>query len=152
MKSVFDKDARLELLSRIHTLSPADAAIWGKMNVHQMIRHCTLWDRWISGTTTTKYAYKQQFIGFIFGKLALKKLTKNDKPLDRHVPTSSFLRIKHTDKAIEELKTDWCEVMAAYSDYDNPEFVHDFFGKMTNQQIGIFVYKHKDHHLRQFGV
>jgi hypothetical protein len=40
----------------------------------------------------------------------------------------------------------------AYANYSNPGFVHDFFGKMTDEQIGIFAYKHADHHLRQFGV
>lgn len=34
---------------------------------------------------------------------------------------------------------------------DNPAYLHDFFGKMTREQIGIFAFKLMDHHLRQFG-
>ena len=36
--------------------------------------------------------------------------------------------------------------------YSNDAFIHDFFGQMTLEEIGIFVYKHNDHHLRQFGL
>ena len=37
-----------------------------------------------------------------------------------------------------------------YEHYSNPDFIHDFFGKMTKEQIGLLAYKHTDHHLRQF--
>jgi len=39
-----------------------------------------------------------------------------------------------------------------YADYNNPKFIHPFFGPMTKEQIGFFAYKHSDHHLRQFGA
>jgi transposase InsO family protein len=29
---------------------------------------------------------------------------------------------------------------------------HSFFGKMTPEEWAILMYKHLDHHLRQFGV
>lgn len=53
---------------------------------------------------------------------------------------------------LELQKKSWIENVQAYANYSNPRFVHDFFGKMTDEQIGIFAYKHADHHLRQFGV
>ncbi len=37
-----------------------------------------------------------------------------------------------------------------YEDFSNHDFEHWFFGKMTKGQVGYFVYKHTDHHLRQF--
>ncbi|HLW39010.1 MAG TPA: hypothetical protein VKX31_01370 [Brumimicrobium sp.] len=47
----------------------------------------------------------------------------------------------------------WKQVfIKEYESYQNPNFVHDFFGEMTNEEIGILIYKHCDHHLRQFGV
>lgn len=49
-------------------------------------------------------------------------------------------------------KEEWRELTKAYGAYNNPKFVHDFFGRMTLEQIGILVYKHCDHHLRQFGA
>jgi hypothetical protein len=46
----------------------------------------------------------------------------------------------------------WMQQIKSYENFSNDRFIHDFFGKMTNEQIGIFVYKHNDHHLRQFNV
>jgi len=43
----------------------------------------------------------------------------------------------------------WIGLLSESENYSNPKFVHDFFGKMTKEQIGILVYKHTDHHLRQ---
>jgi hypothetical protein len=40
--------------------------------------------------------------------------------------------------------------MEAYANYSNNNFTHWFFGKMTKDQVEYFVYKHTDHHLRQF--
>ena len=42
MKSVFDSSVRQELINRINSLSEQNKAAWGKMNVFQMIKHCTL--------------------------------------------------------------------------------------------------------------
>jgi len=42
--------------------------------------------------------------------------------------------------------------VADYAHFSNTGFIHDFFGKMTREEIGILAYKHLDHHLRQFGA
>ena len=39
MKSLFDKPVCEELLQRIDQLSPESKALWGKMNVTQMLAH-----------------------------------------------------------------------------------------------------------------
>jgi Protein of unknown function (DUF1569) len=32
------------------------------------------------------------------------------------------------------------------------DWPHMFFGRLTGEEWGVLVYKHLDHHLRQFGV
>lgn len=49
MKSIFDKTTRDELATRINSLSENSAAQWGKMNVSQMMQHCTKWDEMALG-------------------------------------------------------------------------------------------------------
>ncbi|MFZ6013453.1 MAG: hypothetical protein ACOYXT_24130 [Bacteroidota bacterium] len=44
----------------------------------------------------------------------------------------------------------WTALIEGYTHFHNPDFVHDFFGNMTVEEIGYFAYKHNDHHLRQF--
>jgi len=53
---------------------------------------------------------------------------------------------------LEAEKFQWISLPEAYDTYNNPGFIHDFFGKMTKEQIGILVYKHSGQHLRQFGA
>ncbi|MES2560829.1 MAG: DUF1569 domain-containing protein [Bacteroidota bacterium] len=150
MKSIFDQAVRDELIMRIQSLSKDHTARWGKMNIYQMISHCILWDGWILGNTNLKY--KQEFLGKLFGKMALRSSVKDDKPIGKNMPAGRAFIIKEQNGNVELQKKIWVERIAAYEHFSNPDFIHDFFGKMTKEQIGIFAYKHSDHHLRQFNA
>jgi hypothetical protein len=116
------------------------------MNIYQMLKHCTKWDDMMLGNIQVK----QMFIGRLFGKLALKNVLKNDKPLGKNSPTAPELRIKEKAGDIALQKAEWIKRISEYGHFDKPNFMHPFFGKMTKEQVGQFVYKHHDHHLRQF--
>ena len=146
MKSIFDKTTSHELIKRINTLSENSIAQWGKMNVYQMVQHCRLWEEMMQN----KQNLKRMFIGKLFGRMALKTVLKDDKPLKRSTPTIPSLVINETTGNIALEKTKWIANIEQYANFYNPNFVHVFFGKMTKEQIGQMVYKHTDHHLRQF--
>ena len=148
MKTVFDKTTRDELISRINSLTADSAALWGKMNVYQMLKHCTLWEEWIQSNKKNK----QAFVGILFGKMALKGLLKDDSPLRHNTPTLAELKIKETTGDIAFEKKRWIALINEYAHFSNPGFVHTFFGKMTKEQVGWMAYKHIDHHLRQFNA
>jgi Protein of unknown function (DUF1569) len=150
MKTIFDKPTRDGLIDRINLLSNYSMAQWGKMCVFEMVKHNTYWNGWILGED--KHTYKQVLLGKIFGKMALRKMIKDEKPLDKNIPTSSQFKVKVKNGDLEAEKLKWISLTKAYENYDNPDFIHDFFGKMTKEQIGILVFKHSDHHLRQFGI
>jgi hypothetical protein len=150
MKTIFDKSAKDKLINRIKTVSQQNTARWGKMNVYQMLKHCIIWDEWMLGLN--KPAYNQEFLGKIFGKMALRKMIKDEAPLDKNIPTSKQFKPKEQTGNIEAEKEKWISLLNQYENYNNPKFIHDFFGKMTKEQVGYLVYKHTDHHLRQFGV
>jgi hypothetical protein len=150
METIFDKTTRSKLISRINSLTGNSKAQWGKMNIHQMTKHCIFWDDWVQGKTGL--TYKQEFIGLIFGKIALRSVIKDDRPLKRNMPAGKKFIIKDKEGDIEQQKKNWVERIAAYEHFSNPGFIHDFFGKMTVDQIGVLAYKHADHHLRQFNA
>lgn len=150
MKTIFDKPTTDGLIERINLLNNDSMAQWGKMGVFQMVKHNTYWNGWILGEVNP--TYKQTFLGKVFGKMALKKMIKDEKPFDKNIPTSSQFKVKELNGELEAEKVKWISLMKAYEDYDNPYFIHDFFGKMSKEQIGILVFKHSDHHLRQFGI
>jgi hypothetical protein len=150
METIFDKTTRSKLIDRINSLTGNSKAQWGKMNVHQMTKHCIFWNDWVQGKTGL--VYKQELIGFIFGKLALKGIMKDDKPLKKNMPAGKKFIIKDKGGDIELQKKNWIEGIVAYEHFSNPGYIHDFFGKMTIEEIGVLAYKHMDHHLRQFNV
>jgi len=145
MKTVYDKATRDELIARIKTLNGNSKAQWGTMTIYQMLKHCTLWEEMITGKTT----YKRAFIGLLFGKIALKVVLRDDKPLSPNTPTLVELRITGSGNVLAE-RDKWVSQIEEYEHSPNPQCVHAFFGKLTKEQIGQLVYKHTDHHLRQF--
>ncbi len=146
MKTVFDKSTRDQLITRIEKLTENSTAQWGKMNVSQMVKHCSQWDEMALGKTK----YKQSFLGKLFGKMALRDMMK-DKPMKKNLPTvPSFIIKDNTDVAAEKRK--WIQLLHEYEYFSNDGFIHPFFGVMTKENTGNVVYKHADHHLRQFGA
>ena len=151
MKTVFEKSTSEELIRRISSLTENSKAQWGKMNVYQMIRHFNLWNQWVLGVENN-IPYKHSFMGKIIGKMMLNSNTKNDKPFGRNIPAGADFISKERSGDFEFQKRKWIELTEKYKTFNNPDFIHGLFGKMSKDQIGIFVYKHYDHHLRQFGV
>jgi len=150
MKTIFDKNIREQLISRIDQITIDKKANWGKMNVFQMVKHNTYWNGWILGKGN--HTYKQAFMGKIFGKIAMKRMVKDEKPFDKNIPTPDHFKPKESNGDLAFEKSKWINLIREYKNYNNPKFIHGFFGRMTQEQIGILVYKHTDHHLRQFGL
>jgi Protein of unknown function (DUF1569) len=150
MKTIFDKITREDLVQRINSLNENSKPTSGKMNVYQMTKHSTIWNEWVLGKTG--FVYKQDFLGKVFGKMALKSNTKDDKPIGKNMPAGKVFTVKEKVGDLAALKSIWIEQIKSYENYSNDNFIHDFFGKMTKEQIGIFTFKHNDHHLRQFNA
>jgi Protein of unknown function (DUF1569) len=145
MKTIFDKATTAELIQRISMLDENSKALWGKMTVYQMIKHCTLWEEMIVG----EKKYKRMFLGRLFGKTALNRIIKDERPMARNAPTVPGFSITD-DGNVKEEKNKWIAQIKEHARFSNANFVHPFFGKMTKEQIGLLAYKHIDHHLRQF--
>jgi hypothetical protein len=145
MNTVFNKLTRDELIIRINSLNEDSKAQWGKMNVYQMLKHCTQWEEMLLG----KRQYRQTFIGKLFGKMALKNMLK-DEPIKPNLPTvPSFKIIDNGDVAAA--KAEWIGLIREHDLQEGSAIVHPFFGKLNAEQAGVIAYKHIDHHLRQFG-
>ena len=150
MKHIFDAKTRSELSNRIASIDSNSQANWGKMSAFQMLRHCTENEKML----LREKEFPRLFIGRLFGKLALKANLKDESPLGKNSPTHPQLVIKEEGN-VETEKQLWIDLLSKYSakkanSYEG--FIHPFFGKMTQEQVGQFAYKHIDHHLRQFGA
>jgi len=149
MKTMFDGKTRDEVAGRIAALHAGSPARWGKMDVLRMLEHCARFDEWVLGVGT--HDYRQSFLGRLFGRMALRHVLKDDAPLGRNSPAGAGFVVREARGDVGPAKARWARLVAGYGSYANPAFIHDFFGKMTEEQIGRFAYKHADHHLRQFG-
>jgi len=146
MKTIFDPETRDQLISRINTLDENSTPQWGKMNIYQMLKHCTIAEEMYLGKTI----HKRTLLGRVLGKWALNNMLKDESPMGKNAPTDSAFIVTETGGDVNAVKNKWIALLQEYSNYSNPNLVHWFFGSMTKEQVGQFVYKHADHHLRQF--
>ena len=149
MKSIFNKPDRTEIIGRIDTLNQHCKPGWGKMSVEQMVKHCILCEDYYIGMVVVK----RSFIGRIIGKMALKGILKPENTmLRKNAPTAPIFLVAGPVNDLESQKNIWKVLIESYNNYPNQYFSHWFFGKMTKEQLGQFVYIHCNHHLTQFNA
>jgi hypothetical protein len=135
------------MLSRINNLTPESPALWGKMSVDQMLKHC-------SAAIDVSFGEKDLKINF-FMKL-LGKMLKNkvfNSEFQKNSPTApEFIFKEHYDfeKEKQELINRFSRFTQGHSSIKVMN--HPFWGKMTYEDWDKLMWKHTDHHLRQFGA
>lgn len=151
MKSLFESEGHNEILKRIDQLNASSEAVWGTMNVSQMLKHCQFPMEVASGKkelSSKKLSFMKRLIFKLF-----KPSMYNDKPWKQGLQTAKKYVVKEdADFDVEKEKlVATINEFSQLSDKTNwPP--HPFFGNFTTEQWGKAQYKHLDHHLRQFGV
>ena len=148
MKNLFQPDAVEEIMARIDRLNPSLQPQWGKMDVAQMLAHCSTTMNMASG----KFVAKRTLLGRIFGQRVRHILT-DDSPMRRNSPTVKELKVSASDfsREHERLKQSVREFHAG-GESGCTKHPHPFFGDITPLEWSTGMYKHLDHHLTQFGV
>ena len=149
MKTIFDTTTREELIGRLDKLTADTPAVWGKMSLPQMIKHCRLWEEMIHENKL----FRRPLIGRLIGPMILKKVLQSPE-FRKNSPTVPETRVTDTNIDLYNERGQLIRLINSYPQYNLPDnsFIHPFFGKMTREQIGKFAYLHLDHHLKQFGV
>jgi hypothetical protein len=146
--NLFETAAVGELLSRMEKISPSTPANWGRMNAAQMMAHCQAPFKVYFG----EMPMKRGLMGFLFGKMAKKKLF-GPQPWDRNLPTAREFKIAdEREFGVERQKLVDYINRFANEGYTITSTIHPFFGKLSSQEWAVLAYKHLDHHLKQFGV
>jgi hypothetical protein len=149
MKTLFEKDAVDEILLRIDRLQPAAERQWGKMDAAQMMAHCSGAMDMASG----RLNLPRLFIGRLLGPL-VKPIYTSEKPFSRNNPTAPQLVVSDQRDFLreqEQLKAKIRQFQQA-GETGCTKHPHPFFGALTPEQWSRGMYKHLDHHLRQFGA
>ena len=149
MPSLFRASDAQDLLARVQRLEPNSKALWGKMNPAQMLAHCQV----PLGVATGELRLGRSWIGVLLGWLAKRQLLA-DKPFGKNLPTAAEFRADgprdfareraQVVTLIEKIQANGAAGLTAQP--------HPFFGKLSVAQWEALMWKHLDHHLRQFGV
>jgi len=152
MKNLFEPQTQQEIISRINTLSANSPRQWGSMDAAQMLAHAAIPLEYALGDKNGK----QSLIGKIFKPFA-KNVFFEEKPYKPNLPTAPEFRINvATDqKQFDAEKKKLIDVLHRFQGEGKNEFgkhPHIFLGKITPDEWARTMYKHLDHHLRQFGA
>ena len=147
MKSVWNDSDYRELCSRIDRLQPTAPARWGKLTAPQMVCHLADALRMAHGTLPVKP--KKLPIRYP----PLKQLIIYHLPFPKGAPTAPELISRQATEWHGEIDTLKHELAAFQQRGPAGPFVpHPAFGALTPRAWGVLVYRHTDHHLKQFGV
>ncbi len=150
MKSLFDGETVAEVRRRLSRLEPDQARQWGKMNVAQTLAHCSLGLEMAAGEIRPPRALMGRILGSVVKPIALRE----NEPMRRNSPTSKELVVEGDRNFETERKrlSGLIDRFAAAGPAACTKHPHAFFGSLTSDEWAVLMYKHLDHHLRQFGA
>jgi Protein of unknown function (DUF1569) len=151
MKNLFDATVANQVKTRLGKLEPQSERRWGKMTVAQMLAHCSASMQWAVGETVPE---KGPLAARLIGRLVKPMVFRNEDPLRKNSPTAKGLIVADEPDlgAQRNRLSGLIDKFAARGAPGCTRNPHTFFGKMTPEEWAILMYKHLDHHLRQFGV
>ncbi|HRI80113.1 MAG TPA: DUF1569 domain-containing protein [Cyclobacteriaceae bacterium] len=148
MKNLFNGPDTVEILNRVEKLTPDAKREWGQMDVAQMVSHCGNALEMAMGIINPP----RELIGRLIGGL-FKSQYYNEKPFSPGSPTNAMIKVSGTRDFAKE-KERLIKRIKEFSTAGEPgctQHPHPFFGKLSPAEWSIGMYKHTDHHLRQFG-
>lgn len=144
--NVADQTALTERLNLLHHKSPRQ---WGKMDVAQMLRHIDI-------------AYKNALgeipvsghpLSVIVSLAPVRKLLIYGLPFQKNLPTAQEYKVR-TAVDFQAAKDEFLRTFQKITQQtETLQFdAHPIFGKLSKEEWGALLYKHLDHHLKQFDV
>ena len=147
MRSIWQEEARQELTDRVGRLACDRPPEWGKFTAPKMVCHLADSLKMAMGDLQVaprrlpiRYPPLKQFIVYL-------------APFPKGVPTAPEL-LARAPKAygddIADLQGLLARAGSARTTSTWPE--HPAFGKLSKRAWGVLIYRHIDHHLKQFGA
>jgi hypothetical protein len=150
VKSLSNLPDRREISRRLAQVSAADTALWGSMNVNQMV--CHLDDSYKVALGERKASPATNFIQRTLVKwIALQSPMKWPKG----TPTRPEIEQGKGGSRPIDFRQDLASLLTTFDRFcdalPSPCVHHPIFGEMTAAHWMRWGYLHADHHLRQFG-
>lgn len=149
-RNLFQAERVDEINARLQQLKPESVRQWGRMTPAQMLAHCCAGLEMAAG----KIQPPRAFIGRIIGPAVKRVAIRDEEPMRRNSPTAKELLVTgERDFAGERERLRLLiDRFAAAGPPGCTKHPHAFFGPLAPDEWAILMYKHLDHHLRQFGA
>ncbi len=149
MQNLFDPADRDALVRRLSDLRPSSPRQWGRMDAPQMLAHCAVALEVACGDRIKK----QRLLGRVLAPF-VRSSVLGQPPMMRNAPTDADYKIAD-QRDFEKERARLAALVDKFCSR-GPDaadgLVHGFFGRLTGDEWGRLMYKHLDHHLRQFGA
>ena len=148
--TLYDPATVAAMKTRVLRLRPDSPRQWGRMNASQAVAHCAAGIELALGERRPPRVLAGRLFGWLIKPLALG----NDAPMRRNTPTVPELAVTdERDLAAERERL--CALIDRFAEAGPAGCTthpHSFFGPLTPREWAVLMYKHLDHHLRQFGA
>jgi Protein of unknown function (DUF1569) len=150
MKNLFDTATVTEVQTRLQKLRPETPRLWGKMSAAQAVAHLSVSLETALGDARPP----RMLIGRAIGRFIKPLAIGDDKPMKKNAPTPpSFVVSDPRELEVERKRlSTLISRFAQAGPAGCTTHPHAFFGRLRPQEWAVLMYKHLDHHLRQFGV
>jgi hypothetical protein len=150
LEDLFNSHCAGEIKQRLSHLTAHTQRQWGKMTVTQMLAHCSRSIEMASGQIRPQRALIGRILGPIIKPMALRE----GEPMRKNSPTAKELVIgEMLDFNAEQARLEGLiDRFVANGPAGCTSHPHAFFGSLRPGEWSILMYKHLDHHLRQFGA
>lgn len=150
MKSLFSESDYKEIRTRIENLTAKNQRQWGKMNIAQMLAHCSIGFEIVIGKLP--FQDKSNFVLRTLGKKIVLYMVKRGD-LGKNQSTFSIYKIRG-EKEFESEKARLLENIDSFYKlgYKNEIGRHPYFGELSKEDWGAMQYVHTNHHLMQFSA
>ena len=146
MATILDAEARAALARRVYALTPEAQRRWGSMTSAQAMAH--LADALKMALGEMHVTARQSPLRWML----IKKLIIHVAPMPKSAPTVPELKGRAAGDFTAEAAA-ICSMLDRCADpAQSLATEHPTFGRLSRHDWGTLIYKHTDHHLRQFGA
>ena len=139
------------ILQHLENLNAETKASWGEMSAQRMVEHLSDSLQMAIGKNLFSLEIPEDKIP------RMKEFLLSDKPMAKNIEVpfakkDENLRNENLELAIDELAENWIEFEDYYSENENNENLHPYYGLLNYEQWLRLHAKHFSHHLEQFGL
>jgi len=149
MQNIFHAQDKTNIIQRINQLTSLSNRQWGTMRVEEMLWHLRCQLELALGIRERKTMIKSYLSLPVFRWLALYII-----PWPKSSATAPEMNVKKTNPEVMQFEKEKELLLQRITEVENATELgpHPLFGQMNKKLWGRLIWKHINHHLKQFAV